>query len=235
MPGAGRKPPEIRRQEIVDTLIELAATRGFESITVRDLADAAGVTPGLIHHYFAGMDALLADAFDQWASQRQDQLWAELEHLPPTDQLARLVVSRSVSERLWHDALTAAARFEELRRRAFRLNEDYRKIVLGIIERGVDEGAFLCDDPVRSAWRIILMLDGSMAVHHAFRPFETDELAMIIGPVVEHDLSLAPGTLVSSIELAGHDLQGRLAGGPDPQRGNGADERPRSLDAAAGN
>lgn len=202
MAGAGRKPPEVRRQEIVDTFITLATARGFESITVRDLADAAGVTPGLIHHYFVGMDALVADAFEQWASERQDQLQAELEHLPPAEQLGRLVYARSVSERLWHDALTAAARFEELRRRAFRLNEDYRRIVLGIIERGVGDGVFVCDDPVRSTWRIILMIDGYMTMLHSLRPFEPGELAMIIGPVIEHDLSLAPGTLVSSIEAA---------------------------------
>lgn len=200
MPRAGRKPPEVRRQQIVDTLIDLAAAQGFESITVRDLADAAGVTPGLIHHYFVNMDTLLADAFDQWASMRQDQLRAELEHLPPIEQLGRLVVERSVSERLWQDAMTAAGRFEELRRRAFRINEDYRRIVLGIIEGGVAEGTFECDDPVRSAWRIILMIDGYMTMVHSLRPFAAGELAMIIGPVVERDLSLVPGTMVSSIE-----------------------------------
>lgn len=200
MPRAARTSPEVRRQQIMDKMIDLASAKGLESITARDLADAAGVAPGLIHHYFPGMDALMADAFEQWASTRQDQLWADLEHLAPTEQLAELVVVRSVSERLWYDALTAAGRFEELRQRAFRQNEDYRQMVLGIIERGVAEGTFVCDDPARSAWRIILMIDGYMTMVHSLQPFEAGELAMIVGPVVERDLSLAPGIMVSLIE-----------------------------------
>ena len=37
--------------------------------TVRDVADEMGTSSGLIHHYFASMDELLAAAFEQVASQ----------------------------------------------------------------------------------------------------------------------------------------------------------------------
>jgi AcrR family transcriptional regulator len=199
MTRAQRKQPEVRRQEIIDALIGLATVRGLESITVRDLAQTAGVTPGLIHHYFPGMDALLAEAFGQWASEGQRRLRDDIARLSPIDQLAYLVLTTSSEEQFWHDALTAAARFEALRSRAIELNAAYQEIVLGIIETGSNLGHFVCADPERTAWRMILMLDGSVSMTHTLGAFEEDEVARIIGPVMEHDLGLPSGSFDAAI------------------------------------
>ena len=41
------KPPEIRRQELLDTAMELFTNQGYEETSMGDIARAAGVAQGL--------------------------------------------------------------------------------------------------------------------------------------------------------------------------------------------
>ena len=43
--------------------------KGMASTTVRDVAEQMGTSSGLIHHYVASMDDLLAAAFERAAGQ----------------------------------------------------------------------------------------------------------------------------------------------------------------------
>src|SRR4029453_4002927 len=43
-----------RRHQILDAANELFAERGYEEVFVEDIASSAGVTRGLVHHYFGG-------------------------------------------------------------------------------------------------------------------------------------------------------------------------------------
>jgi AcrR family transcriptional regulator len=51
---------EERRQQIVEAALRVFAARGFDAATTKDIAHEAGVTPGLIYHYFEDKRALLA-------------------------------------------------------------------------------------------------------------------------------------------------------------------------------
>jgi AcrR family transcriptional regulator len=63
-PSARRLPPDARRRQIIDTACRLISERGDAGISTADVAEAAGVTRALVHHYFRGIDELL-DAVTQ--------------------------------------------------------------------------------------------------------------------------------------------------------------------------
>jgi AcrR family transcriptional regulator len=50
---------EDRRAQIMDAALRVFADKGFVRATNKDIAHAAGITPGLIYHYFASKEALL--------------------------------------------------------------------------------------------------------------------------------------------------------------------------------
>jgi AcrR family transcriptional regulator len=54
-----REQAEWRRERLLDAALEVFVGRGFDGATVKDIAAAAGVTQGLLYHYFPGKDALL--------------------------------------------------------------------------------------------------------------------------------------------------------------------------------
>ena len=62
-----RLSPTARREEIIAAALRVAATKGMGSTTVRDVATEMGTSSGLIHHYFASMDDVLAAAFEEAA------------------------------------------------------------------------------------------------------------------------------------------------------------------------
>lgn len=58
-----REGEDQRRRELVEATLSVIAGKGLDHATVREIALQAGVTPGLIRHYFAGKDELVIAAY----------------------------------------------------------------------------------------------------------------------------------------------------------------------------
>jgi len=205
--GHKRKAPEVRRREILDAVIAIGVERGLDAINVRDVAEHCGVAPGLIHHYFPSVDELIAESFGTWADSSLKVLRDLSQEESPRMALALTVANLSPDQRIWNDALNTASRHQPLRDRAKALSEDYLAHVEGLIRSGVEKEQFTCDDPLLSAWRIILVLDGMVAMMHILDLIRRDQLAIIVGPLVERELGLVPGTfteLVQAVLTAGN-------------------------------
>ena len=63
------KQPDERKQELLDTSMKLFVERGIDAVSIRDIAQEAGVTPGLIYHYFDSKSALVDEVLDSYAQQ----------------------------------------------------------------------------------------------------------------------------------------------------------------------
>lgn len=99
-----------RRQRILETTRELLAERGYEAVTVRELARRCGVSVPTLYNRFGGKDALIAEAV-------QDHFHAILRSAgagdePPGHARLMAIIGRCVEEvtRLsdYHRALLAA-------------------------------------------------------------------------------------------------------------------------------
>jgi AcrR family transcriptional regulator len=56
-----------RRRQILDAAIRVFARQGFHSTRVSDIADEAGMSYGLVYHYFTSKDEVLDTVFlDRW-------------------------------------------------------------------------------------------------------------------------------------------------------------------------
>jgi len=55
---------EERRLQILDTALSVFANKGFANTTIKDIADAAGISAGLMYHYFPGKEQLLESAVE---------------------------------------------------------------------------------------------------------------------------------------------------------------------------
>ena len=54
---------EVRRQDLIAATLDAIAESGLRGATVREIADRAGVTPGLIRHYFTSKELLFQAAY----------------------------------------------------------------------------------------------------------------------------------------------------------------------------
>ena len=60
------KEPEVRRQEILDTAMSVFMEKGYEAATMRDIAAAMHVVPGLCYRYFESKQMLYDTAIEQY-------------------------------------------------------------------------------------------------------------------------------------------------------------------------
>jgi AcrR family transcriptional regulator len=80
-----------RRDQILDAANDLFAERGYEEVSVEDIASSAGVTRGLVHHYFGGRKEVYVALVERLGAVREEQL------RPPEGRSARARVADSVS------------------------------------------------------------------------------------------------------------------------------------------
>nr|WP_051272851.1 TetR family transcriptional regulator C-terminal domain-containing protein [Sphingomonas phyllosphaerae] len=64
-----RANPEDRRRDLIEAAVRVLAERGAAGASVRTIAAAANVSPGLVTHHFGGVDRLVAASYDHVAAQ----------------------------------------------------------------------------------------------------------------------------------------------------------------------
>lgn len=84
-----REGEERRREALITAALDLIAEGGPAAATVRAIADRAGVTPGLIRHYFQTKDDLTRAAYRALMQRMNTDNAAVLDSAPP-DPVARL-------------------------------------------------------------------------------------------------------------------------------------------------
>ena len=112
-PKYHRLDPEQRRDQILDAANGLFAERGYGDVTIEDIATSAGVTRGLVHHYFGGRKEVYVALLERLGGVREERL------RPPAGRSARARVTDSVTR--WLD-----------------WTEENRTIYLGTIAPGED-------------------------------------------------------------------------------------------------
>ncbi|MGB8818698.1 MAG: TetR family transcriptional regulator, partial [Rhizobiaceae bacterium] len=84
-----REGEDFRRRELVEATLTCIATLGMERTTVREIAIKAGVTAGLIRHYFSSKEELVLAAYSHYVGQMAAQSRQTVENAS-SDPLTRL-------------------------------------------------------------------------------------------------------------------------------------------------
>lgn len=193
--------PEQRRAAILDAAVAEISARGFARTASRHVAARAGVTHGLLHHYFPDHDSLLAAAFERVALEEMDEVRDTL--ASDRDPLAQL---RELTEpygpgggesayRFWFEAWSEAAHSPALRRTSERVAKAWHELVVGVIERGNATGAFRCAAPHEAAWIVVALCDAYALHSQTGAGVALHEMASITRRITERELGLEPGTL----------------------------------------
>ena len=135
-----RLDPAARRDQILDAANALFAERGYEEVTIEDLAQSAGVARGLVHHYFGGRKEVYLALLERLTAGREEQL------PPSVGRSARARVENSVSRWMdWTEAnrtiyLGTIAPGEDI------ADPDVRRVVAELVHRAVAQVAALHAD-----------------------------------------------------------------------------------------
>lgn len=95
-PAFTREAPDVRRQALITAAEAVLAREGVGGTSVRAICAEAGVSPGLLGHYFEGVDDLVACAYEAVAQRIDAALEAALAAAPANPR-ARLLAYLTAS------------------------------------------------------------------------------------------------------------------------------------------
>ncbi len=122
MPKLGMGP--VRREQICRAAAVVIAREGFAGSTMRQVAEEAGVSTGMLNHYFANRQDLLTQALVYVSERSQRRYSGAIDGLPPGRGRLEALLDSVLSDdeestetwRVWIDAHGEAVRLPELRR-----------------------------------------------------------------------------------------------------------------------
>lgn len=132
-----REAEDKRRQALIAATLALVSEGGAASATVRAIAARAGVTPGLIRHYFSGKDQLIATAYRQLMTGMTEDTAVVLNYAPanPHARLAAFIAAALRPPVVDPEAVTRWAFFIQETRRSAEMLDIHRLTYLGFRDR----------------------------------------------------------------------------------------------------
>jgi AcrR family transcriptional regulator len=151
-----------RRREILATAAEIFARKGYVNATVREIADASGILAGSLYHHFESKEAMV----DEILSTFLTDLVAEYEAViaagdSPEATLRNLVRTQFHGMTENQAAITVANNdsyyLQQIPRFAYlqQTGAHIERLWVGVLQRGIDEGAFRADTDPAVVWVFI--------------------------------------------------------------------------------
>lgn len=199
-----RKPASQRRAEITATAAAIAVNEGLEKVTAKRVADATGVFPGLVSHYFGTADELVAAAFAHAAASEREKLFGEAAQAGrPLDQLRRLLgcwldADRDPVSLLWLDAWQASRRRPALAQEVTRQMTADSGHLSALIRSGTQAGDWAGVDSAGTATQILSLVDGHSIQAATRRTLDYAVVAAMVITVTEQLLGLPAGALTQN-------------------------------------
>lgn len=198
---ARRKPASERLAEIIETAAAIAVAEGLDRVTAKRVAADLGVFPGLVSHYFATADELVATAFANAAASEREQIFGQaLLADRPVDQMRRLLDAwlhrdRDPVSLLWLDGWQASRRRPALLAEVGRqMNADLDRLS-AVIAAGIAAGDFQIGDPGAPALQILSLIDGQSVQAATRGILDYAPVRAMVITTTERLLALPPGTL----------------------------------------
>lgn len=163
MPKLGMGP--IRREQICRAAASVISEQGFAETTMRMVAERAGVSTGMLNHYFSNRMEMLEATLMFVSTRQQDREAGAMAGIEPGERRLRALVASVLPSdqettetwRVWIAAHGASVRIPRLRR----LMDSRNELWIEILEHGL-EGIVPPDprDTVPYAWQLDALMNG---------------------------------------------------------------------------
>lgn len=195
-----RKAPAQRAAEIVAAATAIAREHGLSALTLRAVAERAGVASGLVAHYQPSMDDLVARVYTDLVGEEVSDVEQVVGAVTgPAAQLGALIDTLMDGAReeltvVWVEGWAMARRNPALALAVRTQMQRWQSLVEGIVADGCRAGVFSTTEPGEVAWELIGMIDGLNAQSLA-RGTDTTRFAARTARAAEALVGARPGAI----------------------------------------
>lgn len=167
-----RKDQAARREALIQATLQTIASHGLVGVTMKNIADEAGISPRLVAYYYPDLEALVEVAH-QVATERYywTRQQALLDDAPPRVKLARLLKSGLPTDQDWLlsqvlDEISVNAGRSPMHATLMTLLFD-REVSLytAVLEAGRAAGQFRLSEPLDVVARNFVALEDALGMH----------------------------------------------------------------------
>jgi TetR/AcrR family transcriptional regulator, cholesterol catabolism regulator len=173
-----------RKADIVRCFAEMVAERGYDAVSLRDVAETLGMSKGTILHHFRSKDRLLEQVHSDYMRRRLAEAHAFLGELEsPADQVRALIYQLMYAQAGDRAATVAFAReiarfaSEEVMEDVRRMRDEYTALMRDAIARGIERGQFAQADPTIVSLQIFGMCNWSWTWYRPEGAWSADDIA----------------------------------------------------------
>ncbi|MFE2550127.1 TetR/AcrR family transcriptional regulator [Streptomyces sp. NPDC059355] len=155
------------RERILKAACEVIADIGFENVSMRKVAEHAGVSKALLHYHFDTREKLFAEAMTHSFAQTGTDAEDGGDTTPAAVVLARILRSMLPSDadlrqdwKLWQELWVRAQRDQTARHLAVDLYDQLHAWVGGAVQRGIESGEFTECDVAAVSTLVLALCDG---------------------------------------------------------------------------
>ncbi|MGH2694950.1 MAG: TetR/AcrR family transcriptional regulator [Actinomycetota bacterium] len=192
------KPPEQRREEILESALALFRDRGFDETTVQDIAAAAGVAAGTVYLYFPSKEHVLVAIHEEFHKGMEDRfasVWESLlKRADAGEKFDRRTVIDSLLDELVayaldnRDTCTVIARFvprlhEKSWADAHQTEHAFDRLMAEAFRQAIEEGHVHTSDPEMTA--LIVNAGINHTIGHAIAFGDPPDLDRIVAQAKE--------------------------------------------------
>ena len=146
----GKQIALLRKRQITGAAYEIIAEKGYYNFTMMDIAKRAGVSSGLIHHYFKDKENMLVTLLREMQQSVRINTEKAIEEVPGPKEKLEVFMDRAFDlaeaqrEYLYvtYDFLTQIKFNERMKRIMSKLYRGYRETMVEILREGKAKGIF---------------------------------------------------------------------------------------------
>ena len=158
----------LRRNQLIKAAYNVVGQKGYYDFTIRDIAQEAGMSTGLVHYYFKNKEDLLLNLLKEMNKNILSMLNGSIcKSQDPREKLNifmrqafDLVTNEKYYSYLVLDFWTQVNKNDRMKRANVKLFKSYRDEVAAILKEGVAMGVFVEMDVVYTSAVIISMFQG---------------------------------------------------------------------------
>lgn len=141
-----------KKEQIIDTTLEIVKKKGFRRITMEEIAAELELTKSSLYYYFKNKSDLLYQCHNHILKQGMGEFENVLNHEEDIEEILRKIVDihleNTIKERETFNLLISPKDYfkQEQCEQIVVVRNQYESFFVQVIERGVREGRFKCDD-----------------------------------------------------------------------------------------
>ena len=142
------KPPEERKQEIIEAALKVFSEKGYDNTTIQDIAERLNIAQGLCYRYFKSKQEIFAATADYYAGQAVEYMTKGVEDGADAVHKFNTVLGNLFTYAIKHSEFEASYSKETQIRaeRAQKMAVHISDSMIPIVRQGNQETVFHCED-----------------------------------------------------------------------------------------